>query len=225
LNADSKIIMLLAVSVLALGFLNIVKGQDPQGTMQAFLDSTIFEIRIQASATAQVQPTENVTIILTLTSQAETYVKFFNLSVFGFLNGTERVLMANASDSAYWLNTTSRAYNYTFPVPEWVSGWTYGEVQLANSVEQGMVTIRNEGFVCGFYMTNVENVYLEGLEHDFSALEQNYTELGQKLNATLQANSNQLDSTRTVAGVLGVTTVVFVATTMYLVLRKPKQYW
>lgn len=225
MNAHSKIIMFLAVSVLALGFSNIVNAQESQGTMQDFLDSTIFEIRIQASATQQVQPTENVTIILTLTSQAETYIKFFNLSIFGFLNGTERVLMANASDSAYWLNNTSRAYNYTFPVPKWVSGWTYGEVQLANSVEHGMVTIHNDGFVCGFYMTNVKNVYLEGLEHDFSTLEQNYTELEQKLNTTLQANSNQLDSTRTVAGVLGVTTVVFVATTMYLVLRKPKQYW
>lgn len=217
--------MLLAVSVLALGFLNIVRGQEPQGTMQAFLDSTAFGIRIQANATAQVQPLENITIIFTLTSQGDVFVENFTVSIFGFLNGTDRVLMKNAPYSAFWLNNTSRSYDYTFPVPEWMSGWTYGEVRLANFLEQGMVTIRNDGFVYGFYMTNVENVYLEGLEHDFSVLEQNYTELEQKLNATLQANSNQLDSTRTVAGVLGVTTVVFVATTMYLVLRKPKQYW
>lgn len=204
-------------------------------------------MRIQANATAQAQPTENITVVLTLTSQAESYVKYFNVSIFGFLNGTDSILMSNKSDNDFWLNSTSppRSYNWTFPVPEWVSGMTYGEVRLANSIKFGPVTIDNDGFVCGFYMTNVENVYLAKLEHDFNDLTQNYDQLNNTFNnltqsydelnktcaelqqnlTALQGNTNELFSTREVAAVLGVTTVVFVVTTMYLMMRRPKQYW
>jgi hypothetical protein len=240
MNTHLHVATFLAVSILALGLFGSVRAQGSQRAVQPFYDSTVFGIRIQANATAQAQPMENVTIVLTLTFQAESYGKdsnvsitYLNVSIFGFLNGTDSILMSNKSDNDFSLSSTSpsRSYNWTFPVPEWVSGMTYGEVRLTNSIELGLVTIHNDGFVCGFYMTNVENVYLARLEHDFSDLTQNCdqlnktcAELQQNLTA-LQGNTNELFSTREVAAVLGVTTVVFVVTTMYLMMRKPKQYW
>ena len=246
MNTQTCVITFLVVTILTLGFLASVKAQEPQGSMQSFYDSTVFGIRIQANATAEVQPGDNITVTVMLTGETQVDVANFNLSIFGFLNDTDEVLMANISDSGFSLNNTSRLYGLPpFLVPQWVSGRIYGEITLANSAEYGPVTVNNDGLVCYFPMTNVENVYFEGLEgmvsnltqeyqnlnqnytqleQKYQNLDQNYIDLEQKLNATVQGNANDLDNTRTVAAVLGVTTVVFVATTMYLILRRSKQY-
>jgi len=231
------------VSILALGFFGSVKAQGSQATMQPFYDSTAFGIRIQANATVEASPGDNITVLLTLTrartleAEAQVYVVNFSLSVFGFLNGTDKILMAETSDTDFWLNNASRTFNLTsFPVPDWVTGKTYGEITLAHqvTVSTGFLnaTINNDGFVCDFPMTDIKNVYLDKLLQDYeqlslnyTVLDKNYTALDKKLNDTLNANVSDLDNTRTVAAVLGVTTVVFVATTMYLILRRPKEYW
>lgn len=231
-------IMFVAAAILALGFVRNIGAQEPQQVTQTFLDSTAFGIRIQVNATGEVRPTENATIVLTLTNQTEVYVTYFNLSVFGFLNGTTRILMANASEADFSLTNSSRTFNYTFLVPEWVWGATYGEIKLGHSAKYGPVTVENEGFVFGFSMTNVRNVFLEGLEHNFADLRQMYEQLNHtyvELNrtyvelaqnfSTLQGTVNDLDNTRRVAAVFGITTVIFVATTLYFVLRKPREYW
>jgi hypothetical protein len=49
-----------------------------------------------------------------------------------------------------------------------------------------------------------------------------------RLNETywgLKGSSNELGNTRMAVAILVVTTVFFVATTIYLVMRKPKEYW
>ena len=232
------VIMFMAVAVLALGLVRNIKAQELQQVTQTFLDSTAFGIRIQVNATGEVRPTENATIVLALTNQTEVYVTYFNLSVFGFLNGTTRILMANASEADFSLTNSSRTFNYTFVVPEWVWGATYGEIKLGHSAKYGPVIVQNEGFVFGFSMTNVRNVFLEGLEHNFADLRQMYEQLNDtyvELNrtyvdlaqnfSTLQGTVSDLDNTRRVAAVFGITTVIFVATTLYFVLRKPREYW
>jgi hypothetical protein len=79
-------------------------------------------------------------------------------------------------------------------------------------------------------MTKVTNSYLQGLEQRFNELKQlneqlnqSYWDLERNFTA-LQGSVNELDNTRTAAAVLGITTVFFVATTLYLVLRKPREY-
>ena len=50
----------------------------------------------------------------------------------------------------------------------------------------------------------------------------------ENLNETLQGlqgGSDELGNTRMAVGILAVTTVFFVATTLYLVMRKPKESW
>ena len=41
----------------------------------------------------------------------------------------------------------------------------------------------------------------------------------------LKGSSNELGNTRMAVGILAITTVFFVATTLYLVMRKPKESW
>jgi hypothetical protein len=104
----------------------------------------------------------------------------------------------------------------------------------------------------GFPMTQVENTYLEALEaqntilqaqleslnesfqqltnlfqnltNTFAQLNQNYTELYQNYTSA-KGSVGDLDNTQHVATVLAVTTIVFLVTTVYLVMRRPKEAW
>ncbi len=62
------------------------------------------------------------------------------------------------------------------------------------------------------------------LNQTFWELHQNYTSLNQTY-WDLKGSIGGLDTTTNVAIVLAITTVCFVATTIYLMMRKPKQYW
>jgi hypothetical protein len=234
------VVALTMMTLLTIASMQRVKAEGTPEKMKTFFDSVVLETRIQVNATMETRPTENVTIDLILTGQADIEVKYFNLSVFGFVNGTDRILMANITDGSFPLNSTSKTYNYTFSVPQQVWGTTYGEITLAHSVKYGLVTVNNDGLTCGFSMTNVRNVYLEGLEQqvsNFGQLNQTFWDIFQMnlttenlatLNKTyqgLQGSVGDLDNTRRVVAVLGITTVFFVATTLYFILRKPKENW
>ena len=90
--------------------------------------------------------------------------------------------------------------------------------QLNNTLEQ-----LNQTF-WGSFQINLSTENLAYLNKTYWELRQNYTELQQKY-SVLEGSANELDNTRRVVAILVVTTVFFVATTLYLVLRKPKDYW
>jgi hypothetical protein len=66
-------------------------------------------------------------------------------------------------------------------------------------------------------MTHVENVYLANLQAQYDQLQQNYT--------TLEGRLTELDNTRSAVAVLAITSIFFVATTLYMMMRKPKDYY
>jgi len=157
--------------------------------------------------------------------------------------------MRSIIDSNFPLNYSSKEYNRTFPVPEHVWDTTYGEIVLTYSAKYEIVTVDFDKLTLGFTMTHVKNVYLEELQNKLDSLKEKYQLLNNsywqlngtywQLNATyeslnqtfweLQQNYTSLkgstDNTRTAATVLAITTVFFVATTIYMVMRKPKEYW
>jgi hypothetical protein len=231
-----KVALILIIFSLTFAPLYGVKAQQPTENMKTFFDSEIPGIKIQVNATAETQPTENITMILSLKRQTDVYVKYFNFSVFGFLNGTDKVLMANISDNNFSLEGTPKEYNCTFKVPEQVWDVTYGEITLTYNVTYTvgsgiLIIIPYENLKIGFTMTHVENIYLKSVEEQlksltniYDQLNQTYWELQQNY-TTLQGNLNELGNTRMAVGILAVTTVFFVATTLYLVMRKPKESW
>jgi hypothetical protein len=212
---------------MALASTYITKAQPSAENVKTYFDSGVPGMRLQVNATTETQPAQNITVILSLVGQTDIMVHYVNVSVFGFVNGTSRVLMDTMVDSNFPLNYTSKTYNYTFEVPDRVWDTTYGEILLTYdakyTVGSGFLMMPYN-FAIGFPMTHVKNVYVENLEDNFRSLNATYWQL--KLNYTaLQGSVTDLDNTRAAVGVLAVTTVFFVATTLYMVMRRPKDYW
>jgi hypothetical protein len=108
------------------------------------------------------------------------------------------VLWEELEETLRMLNETYQRLNVTY--------W-----QLNTTFEQ-----LNQTFWEAFQMNlTAENLAL--LNMTYWELQQNYT--------MLQVNQNDLNNTRTAVAVLAITTVFFVATTVYMVMRKPKQSW
>jgi len=227
--------------ILALTFIKSTTAQTPTENMKTFFDSEIPGIKIQVNATAKAQPTGNITVVLSmkrLTDVDVVDVEYFNLSIYGFVRGEEKTLMKNITDYDFALSETPRHYNFTFIVPEQVWEATHGEITMTYSVKSGPFGLVVDGLTCGFTMTLVRNVYLENLENAFESLNNSYWQLHdsyEQLNQTywelqqnytaLQGNLNELGNTRMAVGILAVTSVFFVATTLYLVMRKPRESW
>jgi uncharacterized membrane-anchored protein YhcB (DUF1043 family) len=244
----------LAVCILALVFalMSTTKVHASDDEMETFFDSQLPYIGIQVNATAQTQPANNLTVIVDLETEGDVGIEHFNLEVSGFLNGTAKVSMLNITDNNFFLNNTSTEYMNSTYVPNSVWGITFGEITLTYnaSVEGLVLTFPN--VVNGFPMTQVENTYLEELEKQNTNLQANVTSLNEsyqqltnrfqnltntfeQLNQTyvelyqnytsIKGSVGNLDNTQRVATVLAVTTIIFVITTVYLVMRRPKESW
>jgi len=235
----------LAIIISIILFITICNVKAQSESMQTFFDREIPGIKITVTATAETQPNENITVKITINPlEEEVNIKYFNFSVFGFISGTEKTMLINITDNGFPLNNV-RLYALNLTVPEQVWGVTYGEITLTYDVKyvinQGpTITIPYENFI-GFPMTRVKNVYLEAVEEQLRNLNSTFEQLNQtfwnyfhkdltpeNLNETLrelQGSSSELGNTRMAVGILAVTTVFFVATTLYLVMRKPRESW
>ncbi|RJS79400.1 hypothetical protein CW708_02255 [Candidatus Bathyarchaeota archaeon] len=228
---------------------NVAKASNVE-TWQFFLGDYP-GISITFNATQEVAPNENITIYLIVNCTAKgVTIQLLNLSIYGFEYGREKVYLLNPLTI---IKNTRMVFNETIfnstivHVPENVWDRTYGELYIE-------YTIKDESFkrTPVFSATIVKNIYLEQLEDRLKELNSTYAYLNQtflesfnmslspenlaKLNQTywmlqqnytsLQGNLNELDNTRRVATVLGITTAFFIATTLYLYFKKPKQsYW
>jgi hypothetical protein len=232
-----KLGLALILFVLALVLVGAVRAQAPGEETTTFLDTEVPGIKIQVNATAQTQPTGNLTVTLSLRPETAVHIEYVTLEIFGFMNGTFRLSMLNMTYSNVTLGETSEFYNSsTVNVPNWVWGVTYGEVRLTYNFIAPQLTVSN--ITTGFVMTYVENTYLIGLEDQVKSLNQSYQQLS-GLYSNLTAEFNQLnesyysakgslgdlDNTRRVTAVLAVTTIVFLVTTVYLVVRRPRESW
>jgi hypothetical protein len=209
-----------------------IQAQTAEENFKTFFDSEMLGTKIQVNATAWTQPTQNMTVILRITARTSVYVETFRLDVFGFLNGTSKILMANVTDSNFTLNDEARMYNRTIEVPAQVWGVTYGQITMTYSVDLGGLQLKFSNMTNGFYMTNVENTFLKDLESQLRSLNESYEQLNstywqlqQNYTALQAASMNDLDNTRRVVVVLAITTVFFVVTTVFLVMRRPREIW
>ncbi len=232
----------LLVSSFALTFVQTAVAQSAD-EMQNFLSKDYAGISIRVNATKETVPNGNMTVDLWINCTATgVEIDRLDLNIYGFRNGQEKTLLNVTSvltnTSLPFTNITE--YVYDLQVPRDVWGVTQGELHVEYLVVDQIV-VRDESFT----MTFVRNVYWEELERQFQALHeayqllngtywdlngtyallnQTYWELQQNY-TSLQGITSELDGTRRVVAILVVTTVFFIATTAYLVLRKPRQYW
>lgn len=253
---NKKMIGLPVCLSLLLALTCTAKTQTLTSDMETFLDSTVPGIRVQVNATSRAQPNSFILITINLTSEVtQVYVKTMRITVYGFVNGTEKSeIYSNTSRNFMLYKTDKSISQHQVFVPEHVYGITYGEIYLDYNA-----TVKDElGFehpysfqdTLGFTMTRIENVYLKSLEEqlanlrgviedlnqtfrecfeknltldELASLNQTYWQLMQE-NESFQGIKSELDNARTAMVFLTVVAVFFVATTAYLVLRKPKSY-
>jgi len=240
-----KIGISLCVLAVTFALLNSASVRAEDEEMKVFLNSEMTGIKIQVNATTKTQPGENLTVLLALTATMNVHVDRINLEVFGFLNGTDQLSLGNVSDSNLDMNNTLKNYTKIIIVPNNVWGITYGEIRLAYDVDMGGFVAGFPNIVNGFPLTLVENTLLKNLEEQVRNLNEIHNQLAEKysnltetyatlnqtywdLNQTYTSAQNslgELDNTRRLTTILAITTVFFLATTVYIILRRPRDYW
>ncbi len=125
-----------------------------------------------------------------------------------------------------WLNDT-----YEVLIPQCAVNVLYGKMVLRwtiNGTEETMTCERKSTFIMG-YLKNLEFENLkdeiERLKGENKQLRENLTEILNNLTEIKNRYEGELNGTRSTVTVLAVTTLFFLATTAYLALRKPKEYW
>ncbi|MEM3700897.1 MAG: hypothetical protein QXL57_08570 [Candidatus Bathyarchaeia archaeon] len=200
-------------------------------------------ISLKAEATNETKPNESLTLKIWINCTARgVEVEHLKLAVYGFAEGREKTLLY----SAQVLNNTAleldeiRYENFTVSVPGNVWGRALAEIRVTYSIMKTPMPDINPSFSITF----VENVAYKELEEKYKNLTEFFDELNEtffenfemnltlenlaKLNNTLkelQGRLGELNTTRVAVGVLAIIAFFFVITTLYLAMRKPKQYW
>jgi len=218
--------------------------------MHTFFSEEYVGISIEFRAPQETNPSENITISLWINSTAANMkIESLTLSIYGFRYSKEKIslksvnIIGNTFPLAF--NHTEQ-YNYTVSIPNEVWDATYAELHIEYTVANTLFKDDRN-----FSITIVRNVYLEQLENMFKNLNQTYWQLNQtfwecfqmnltkenldNLNQTywelqqnytsVQGNLIELGNIRMAVIILAITTIFFVATTFYVIMRKPKQNW
>jgi prefoldin subunit 5 len=226
--------------------------------MQMFYSKPYAGLSIRVDATKETVPGENMTVELWVNCTSDSvHVDYFNFSIYGFRNGTDKTFLAveNIMNNISLTYNNATEYNLSVQVPVDVWGATFVKLVFKYTI----VDWSSPEHDVSVAVTHVRNTYLENiasslsnltasyqnlseryqqlsgnyselqqsyqdLNNSYRQLNQTYSELQQKY-SVLEGSANELDNTRRVVAILVVTTVFFVATTLYLVLRKPKDYW
>lgn len=230
--------------LLASSIVSTVRAEDSVN-MKTFLNSNLPGLNIQVNATIEAIPGQNVYVNLRLSQSSSVKslnIKSLNLSIFGFIYGKNKTLIANITGKKL------DRYNSSFTIPENVWGATYGEILLTYNAtyvgDFGEVEIKYPNIIIGFTMTYIENIYLKAIEEqlrglnstffesfnmtlskeNIESLNKTYWDYVQKYN-NLQGSEVELANLRSVSMLLGITTGIFLISTVYLLFRKPKEYW
>jgi hypothetical protein len=236
-----KIMAIVTALTLASIIFNNVQAQFSD-EMQTFFYRDYAGITIRVNATNETLPDGNLTVRLWLNCTAVgVYINYLNLTIYGFKEGEQKISLNNTcllENSQLPFNFTEE-YEVVVHVPENVWGTAYLELRLEYSIVDLPLKYGE-----GFSITAIKNIEFENLKKEYQELNQTFWESFGKnltrddllsLNATywellqnyttLERSINELNNTRMAVGVLAVTTIFFVATTAYLIMRKPKSYW
>ncbi|MGC8895743.1 MAG: hypothetical protein ACP5LB_03100 [Candidatus Bathyarchaeia archaeon] len=225
-----KVMAILKMLILTVAILNQAKAQTPDD-MCTFFYKNYAGITIRVDATNKTDPNENLAVRLWLncTDGANiVHIEYLNITVYGFIGGEQKISLNDTSifkDELLCFNQTSE-YEITVHVPSNVWGAAYAEFILRYSIQEDSFQ-KTEGFS----ITVIRNVEFEGLKDAYKELNDTFTQLNQTYwelmeNYTeLEGKLGELNNTRVAVGVLAIIAFFFVITTLYLAMRKPKQYW
>lgn len=243
-----KIITLVAMLILTSTIICRASAQTPD-EIRTFFYNAHAGITIRVDATNETKPNENLTVKLWYNSTADfVHIDYLNLTIYGFIEGAQRLTLNSTCllENAPLQFNETREFEIVVHVPDDVWGVAYAELYLKYSIADLPLK-----YIEGFSITAIRNVRYEELQEKYNELSETFSLLNQtfwesfgknltmdellSLNATywellqnytaLEGSINELNNTRVAVGVLAVTTIFFVATTVYLVMRRPKDYW
>lgn len=229
MKTDRIIGIMVLVGIVSLAFVGGVRAQF-SGDLKTFYSAAYVGVSLRVDATNETDPEKNVTLRLWATcTSADVFMEYFNMTVYGFrLSGPEEAVLYSAvlaSNKSLVFNQTIDQ-TYVVPVPSDVYGPVFCRLYLKYVIVD-QPAMRNPEFA----ITSVRNIYYEDLKDAFQQLNETYWQLNQtywelqKNYTDLQKGMTDLSNTRMLATVFLVTTVFFVATTLYLTLRRPRESW
>jgi|YelNatPaOPRAMG01_1025707.scaffolds.fasta_scaffold43257_1 cell division protein ZapA (FtsZ GTPase activity inhibitor) len=211
--------------------------------LKEFFSKDYAGISLRAEATNETIPGGNLTLKIWINCTARgVKIEHLSLNVYGFVEGKEKTLLYNAqvlNNTALELDEV-RYENFNISLPVNVWGCALAEISVAYSIMDTPLP----SIYPSFPITFIRNIAYEELQKEYEELSEFCDELNEtffenfqmnltienlaKLNNTLkelQGRLGELNTTRVAVGVLAIIAFFFVITTLYLAVRKPKQYW
>jgi hypothetical protein len=225
---------ILTLTLLALLLIAVIRGVNANAPVHIYRYSYA-GVEVAIENPYEIYPEQNITVNVAMKALVNLTVSWMRMEMYTFHNlTTEETLFHNISHistptslfGGQWLNKT-----YEVLIPDFAANVLYGKMVLKwtiNGTEETTTYERKLTFIMG-YLKNVELENLknevERLENENAQLKENLTVLLNNLTEIRNRYEGELNGTRSTVAVLAITTVFFLATTAYLVLRKPKQYW
>ena len=200
---------------------------------------------IKVKAPANTEPGQKINVSISFHCYSKNLsISYLYVTIYDFKSGEEKIPIETITcvkEGIGYNPEGNETYTKTYEVEIDKDAWdiTYGEISCQWNLPGHDYYIRDDGFT----MTYVRNVEMEKLikqlenkTQEYDNLWQNYTKLNQtymQLNETYwDLKGNQTTGTEVELGnirfamiIFIITTVFFVATTLYLMVKKPKKYW
>jgi hypothetical protein len=222
---------------------------------QRMYEYAFSNLAVQVGTTSEAYPGQNITVNIFANASAKLTINYTAIELYTFSNLTMAdenfsliVWIDHNSSISLSPDQTPIEASYDVKIPDDAFNVVYGKLVLIwteTGTEESTTYARNSTLVA----TSLKNAELENLrsrvpelEKENADLKNNNTETNNNLtkalndladtknNLTKALNDladtkNQVNGATSVIAVLAITTIFFVATTLYLVLRRPKQYW
>jgi len=234
---NKKIAAIIVLMIFALSLTPKAYAQE-SSDIRTFYHHDEAGLIIEVEAPANVKPGQAINVSVSFYCYAKNLsVYYLFVTIYDFKSGQEKNPIGTVKPVEQGIGYDPK-YNETYTriyeieISENVWDITYGEISCEWEFGGHTFYIHDDGFV----MTYVKNVEMEDLieqlankTQECDTLWQNYTQLNQtywdlKGNQT-SGTEVDLSNTRVAMIVFIITTVFFVATTLYLTLKKPREYW
>jgi hypothetical protein len=231
----------LALALLTLFITCLTCNVKAEATTRAYVYS-FAGIEVQIEYPFETYPNRNITINVAIKALTDLIVNYTKVDLYVLHNETREEIpfysIPHISEpkilkDGEWINKTYEVF-----IPAYAINLVYGKLKLkwtlrgtgeATSYERELLVLLS--YLRSLELENLrnENAMLKGnltnLQNELITLNNTLTELRNNLTNIQKRYEGELSGTRSTVAVLAVTTVFFLATTAYLIFRKPKQYW
>ena len=231
-----KIVMLTTLMFLAMTVMPLANASSSDEIR--IFDYTLYNLRIRVRSLSEAYPGQGITITITAEASAKLTINYTAIELYTFNTSTVKdekfmyIECVNYSSPLFLsAGQLSNETSYNSTIPDSAFNVVYGKLILVwteTGTEESNAYTREPTFI----VTSLGNPELERLKKENADLKNNMTDLNNTLTEALNNLTDiknryegDISNTRSAAAFLAITTVFFVATTVYLIMRRPKEYF